>query len=111
MKIKIPIEELVKMKVDASGAANAARMAQAYINNQSKEAGSMRGSATEVGSARKSFGDDVPQEFIDFIKYCRDLKFEEKPDYNMLRRKFKDLFSKRGYEYDYIYDWTALLKK
>ena len=27
MKIKIPIDELVKMKVDASGAANAARMA------------------------------------------------------------------------------------
>ena len=53
----------------------------------------------------------MPQEFIDFIKYCRELKFEEKPDYNFLRRQFKDLFSRRGYEYDYIYDWTAMLKK
>lgn len=33
MKVKIPIEELVKMKVDASGPANAARVAQAFINN------------------------------------------------------------------------------
>ena len=48
MKVKIPIEELVKMKVDASGPANAARMAQAYINNQAqKEVGSVRESTHE----------------------------------------------------------------
>lgn len=45
MKIKIPIEELIKMKVDQNGAANAAKMAQNYMNQQaSKEAGSYRGS-------------------------------------------------------------------
>jgi hypothetical protein len=45
------------------------------------------------------------------MSYCRDLKFEEKPDYNHLRRTFKDLFNKRGYEYDYVYDWNLLEKK
>ena len=25
------------------------------------------------------------QEFIEFVKYCRGLKFEEEPDYNYLR--------------------------
>ena len=33
MKIKIPIEELIKMNIDGvGGAANAARLAQNYIN-------------------------------------------------------------------------------
>ena len=43
--------------------------------------------------------------------YCRDLKFEEKPDYNYLRRMFKDLFNRMGYEFDYNYEWTVLEKK
>ena len=45
------------------------------------------------------------------MTYCRSLKFEEKPDYNHLRRMFKDLFNRMGYEYDYNYDWTLLEKK
>merc|ERR1711990_1251496 len=45
MKIKIPIEELIKMKVDQNGAQAAAKMAQNYMTQQaSKEAGSYRGS-------------------------------------------------------------------
>jgi hypothetical protein len=55
--------------------------------------------------------DNVPDEFITYMDYCRDLKFEEKPDYNYLRRLFKDLFNRCGYEYDYIYDWNLLNKK
>jgi len=45
------------------------------------------------------------------MKYCRELKFEEKPDYTYLRRMFKDLFNSMGYEQDYVYDWTPLLRK
>ena len=45
------------------------------------------------------------------MKYCRSLKFEEKPDYNYLRRMFKDLFTSLGYEYDFVYDWTSMLRK
>lgn len=71
----------------------------------------MRESTHEQASARKSYSDDVPEEFINFIKYARELKFEEKPDYTMLRKNFKDLFNRRGYEYDFVYDWTPLLRK
>jgi len=45
------------------------------------------------------------------MSYCRALKFDEKPDYNAQRRKFKDLFNRMGYEYDYVYDWQKLDKK
>jgi len=42
------------------------------------------------------------------MDYCREIKFEEKPDYNHLRRILKDLFNRNGYEYDYVYDWNLL---
>ena len=45
------------------------------------------------------------------MSYCRELKFDEKPDYNILRRKFKDLFNRRGYEYDYVFDWQKVDQK
>jgi len=52
-----------------------------------------------------------PSEFTTFVTYCRNLKFEEKPDYNYLRGLLKDLFVKSGYEMDYQYDWNILAKK
>jgi serine/threonine protein kinase len=47
----------------------------------------------------------IPIEFANYIAYCRKLKFEEKPDYSYLKRMFKELFMREGYEYDYVYDW------
>lgn len=52
-----------------------------------------------------------PSEFVTFLSYCRNLKFEDKPDYNYLRTILKDLFVKSGYEMDYQYDWNILAKK
>ena len=51
----------------------------------------------------------LPEEFNTYLQYCRNLKFEERPDYNYLRKIFKDLMYKRGHDYDYQYDWV--LKK
>lgn len=48
---------------------------------------------------------DLPPEFITYLAYCRNLKFDEKPDYAFLKKLFKDLFEKLGFEYDNIYDW------
>lgn len=55
--------------------------------------------------------DLIPAEFVQFMDYCRDIKFEEKPDYNYLRRILKDLFNRNGYEYDYVYDWNLIEKE
>lgn len=46
-----------------------------------------------------------PEEFATYFNYCRKLKFEEKPDYAYVRKLFKDLFFRMGFEYDYNYDW------
>ena len=47
-------------------------------------------------------------EIPNYITYCRKLKFDEKPDYNHLKRMLKELFMKEGFEYDYVYDWVLL---
>jgi len=36
------------------------------------------------------------------------LRFDEKPDYSYLRRFFKELFLREGFEFDYIYDWILI---
>ncbi len=48
----------------------------------------------------------LPEEFATYLNYCRNLKFEEKPDYNYLRKLFKDLMNRNGYDCDYVYDWV-----
>ena len=49
-----------------------------------------------------------PTEFTNYLNYCRSLRFEDKPDYPYLRRSFKDLFFRDGFQYDSIFDWTVL---
>lgn len=44
-----------------------------------------------------------------YLQYCRNLQFEEKPDYNYLRSLFKSMMSQNGYDYDGQFDWV--LKK
>ncbi|KAG1361841.1 hypothetical protein COCNU_10G000600 [Cocos nucifera] len=49
-----------------------------------------------------------PSEFISYFRYCRSLHFEDKPDYSYLKRLFRDLFIREGYQFDYVFDWTVL---
>ncbi|VFQ86258.1 unnamed protein product [Cuscuta campestris] len=47
-----------------------------------------------------------PSEFISYFHYCRSLRFEDRPDYSYLKRLFRDLFIREGYQFDYVFDWT-----
>nr|XP_043635778.1 casein kinase I-like isoform X1 [Erigeron canadensis] len=49
-----------------------------------------------------------PSEFMSYFQYCRSLRFEDKPDYSYLKRLFRDLFIREGYQFDYIFDWTIM---
>ena len=51
---------------------------------------------------------DVPNEFKKYMDYVRALGFGGKPAYSRLRRMFRDLFVRRGFEYDHVFDWTIL---
>ncbi|KAA8525270.1 hypothetical protein F0562_007125 [Nyssa sinensis] len=49
-----------------------------------------------------------PVEFASYFHYCHSLTFDQRPDYGFLRRLFRDLFTREGYEFDYVFDWTIL---
>lgn len=49
-----------------------------------------------------------PVEFASYFHYCHSLTFDQRPDYGFLKRLFRDLFAREGYEFDYIFDWTVL---
>jgi len=52
-----------------------------------------------------------PIEIVQYLNYCRTLRFEDKPDYAYLRKLFRDLFTREGYKYDAMYDWTLIKVK
>lgn len=47
-------------------------------------------------------------EFASYLRYCRSLRFEERPDYSYLRQLFRTLFHGQGFTYDYVFDWNML---
>lgn len=48
-----------------------------------------------------------PYEFAQYMNYCKGLQFDEDPDYNYLKRLFKELYVRCGFENDFIFDWTV----
>ena len=42
-----------------------------------------------------------------YLRYVRRLDFFEKPDYNYLRKLFQDLYDRKGYTHDDVFDWTG----
>lgn len=52
-----------------------------------------------------------PSEFKDFFAHCSSLGFEDRPDYRYLKRIFKDLFERQGFEDDGMFDWDILKKR
>ncbi|CAN1245156.1 Casein kinase 1-like protein 10 [Linum grandiflorum] len=59
---------------------------------------------TSVDTLCKSY----PSEFVTYFKYCHSLRFEDKPDYSYMKRLFRDLFIREGFQFDYVFDWTVL---
>ncbi|XP_045501503.1 casein kinase I isoform X10 [Colias croceus] len=48
-----------------------------------------------------------PEEMATYLRYVRRLDFFETPDYDQLRRMFRELFERRGYVDDGEFDWTG----
>lgn len=49
----------------------------------------------------------LPQEFIEYLEYCRKMKFEQDPDYVKLRGLFLGIIQKYNLgEVDWVFDWN-----
>ena len=55
----------------------------------------------------ESLARGFPNEFAIYLNYTRSLRFDDKPDYSYLRKLFRDLFVREGFQYDYLFDWSV----
>ncbi|KAJ9538542.1 hypothetical protein OSB04_031275 [Centaurea solstitialis] len=65
-------------------------------------------SERKVSTSIEALCRGYPTEFASYFHYCRSLRFEDKPDYAYLKRIFRDLFIREGFQFDYVFDWTIL---
>lgn len=49
-----------------------------------------------------------PAEFRSFFEHVRSLRFDDRPDYDYLKRLFRELFFRKGFSYDNMFDWELL---
>lgn len=49
-----------------------------------------------------------PDEFVAYFKYCRQLEFVGDPNYDYLRKLFKDLYIRKGFPLDNLFDWSVV---
>mmetsp|Transcript_39516 Transcript_39516/g.105015 ORF Transcript_39516/g.105015 Transcript_39516/m.105015 type:complete len:386 (+) Transcript_39516:523-1680(+) len=48
----------------------------------------------------------LPAEFGTLLTYCRNLKFDESPNYNYCRKLLREVFEQNMFTLDYVFDWT-----
>ena len=48
----------------------------------------------------------LPNEFAKYLRYCRRLEFEERPDYHYLKSIFRDCFEAQGFDRNSTFDWN-----
>uniref|UniRef100_A0A7C8Z224 non-specific serine/threonine protein kinase n=1 Tax=Opuntia streptacantha TaxID=393608 RepID=A0A7C8Z224_OPUST len=65
-------------------------------------------SEKKVSTSIEALCRGYPTEFASYFHYCRSLRFDDKPDYAYLKRIFRDLFIREGFQFDYVFDWTIL---
>lgn len=54
---------------------------------------------------------NIPPEFAQFFSHIRNLRFEERPDYDYLRRLLRNVCIREQIKRDNIFDWTLLKMK
>ena len=52
-----------------------------------------------------------PKQFCEYIKYTRNLSFEQEPDYNYLKKLIFTVMDKYEINLDFLYDWGLKWKK
>lgn len=65
-------------------------------------------SEKKVSTSFEALCQGYPTEFISYFKYCRSLRFDDKPSYAHLKEIFRDLFIREGFQFDNVFDWTIL---
>ena len=62
----------------------------------------------KIATQPEQLGANFPVEFAKFLEYSRSLGFDECPDYDYVKRLFKDRMNAERYRMDHVYDWIIL---
>ena len=60
----------------------------------------------KISTVDEILGKDLPIQFCEFLKYSKQLHYDEMPDYNLFKEKMMEVISLGGGKFDKIYDWT-----
>lgn len=47
-----------------------------------------------------------PTEFATYLQYTKNLRFEDKPDYEHCRKMFRSVMARNNFENDFDWDWS-----
>ena len=59
----------------------------------------------KMSTSPEELCEGFPNQFTEYIKYTRNLKYEENPDYDYLKNLFVSMLNSDGFEVDCYYDW------
>ena len=58
----------------------------------------------KITTSIESLCNSHPREFASYFRYCLSLRFQQMPDYAYLKSLFHDLFVRKGFQYDNMFD-------
>jgi serine/threonine protein kinase len=61
----------------------------------------------KVGTSTETLCRGYPIEFRLFFEHIKALGFDDRPDYDYCKRLFRDLFFRKGFSYDNVFDWDV----
>ncbi len=64
--------------------------------------------AKKQAISTKDLCEGLPQEFAAYFDHVRSRGFDDNPQYAHLRKIFRALFARQGFDHDHVYDWTIL---
>ena len=62
----------------------------------------------KVSTTLEQLCKNLPIEIRLYFEHVKSLGFEDRPDYDYLKRLFRELFFRKGFTYDNVYDWDLL---
>ena len=61
---------------------------------------------TKADTSFETLLEGYPSEFVKYMRYSRNLAFDQKPDYQFLRKLFESVLHKNGWQEDSEFDWV-----
>eukprot|EP00597_Dinobryon_sp_UTEXLB2267_P001252 CAMPEP_0170080388 /NCGR_PEP_ID=MMETSP0019_2-20121128/16551_1 /TAXON_ID=98059 /ORGANISM="Dinobryon sp., Strain UTEXLB2267" /LENGTH=362 /DNA_ID=CAMNT_0010294359 /DNA_START=138 /DNA_END=1226 /DNA_ORIENTATION=- len=62
----------------------------------------------KISTSNETLCKNFPAEFRLYFEHVRSLRFDDRPDYDYLKRLFRELFFRKGFTYDNLFDWELI---